>query len=300
MKKLLYLLLAALLCAGLGACAPQADTTPDGEAGNYYDDLTSEAGEDSFTVTGTAHIEDELTIVHLLNPTDEPVYIYKELQMTDGSGDPRMYHKHADGERYGIGGYSVPLRTPFTSKGTFPVLPGESTLVWGSEENATAEFTLTLSSLGGVEVSCFDADFADLPEIGDDDYQQLSQLEVYAADGTLLNTITDEDTLQQFGRLCGEEITEAAYGEQAELQSAVAGREVLYTFIAYKEPAALINDGQPEKLIETTVYADSAVIKEVFAPSAIDAAPMLEEYLTFYLTLPDADHAFLLSLAENC
>lgn len=298
MKKLLYLLLAALLCAGLTACAPQqSDTTLNGEAGNYYDDLTSEAGEDSFTVTATAHIEDELTIVHLLNPTDAPIYVYTELQMADGSNDPVLYHKQPNGEMSALGGAS---RIPYTSQGSFPVPPGESSLVWLSEENATAEFTLTLSSLGGVEVSCFDADFADLPEITDGDCQQLSQLEVYAADGTLLNTVTDADTLAQFSRLCGEEITEEAYGEQAELQSAVADKEVLYTFIAYKEPAAVINDGQPEKLIEMTVYADAAVIKEVFAPSAIDAAPLLEEYLTFYLNLPDADHAFLLSLAENC
>ncbi len=137
------------------------------------------------------------------------------------------------------------------------------------------------------------------PEIEGGDAEQLSQLEVYAADGTLLNTVTDAELLEQFSRLCYEDITEEVYGEQAELQSAAADQDVLYTIIAYKAPVALINDGQPEKLTETTVYADSNVIKELFAPDAVDAAPMMEEWLTLYMTLPDASRDFLLSLAEN-
>lgn len=137
------------------------------------------------------------------------------------------------------------------------------------------------------------------PDNADGNYEQLSQLEVYAADGTLLNTVTDAELLQQFSRLCCKDITEEAYGKQAELQSTVADREVLYTIIAYQAPVALVNDGKLEKLIEMTVYADSAVIEEIFAPEATDIVPLLEKWLTFYMALSDADHDFLLSLAEN-
>lgn len=137
------------------------------------------------------------------------------------------------------------------------------------------------------------------PDNADGDYEQIDQLEVYDADGTLLNTVTDTELLQQFSRLCSEDITEEAYGKQAELQSTVADREVLYTIIAYQTPVALVNDGKLEKLIEMTVYADSAVIEEIFTPEATDIVPLLEKCLTFYMALSDADHDFLLSLAEN-
>lgn len=166
MKKMLYLLLAALLCAGLAACAPQqSDTTPDGEAGNYYDDLTSEAGEDSFTVTGTAHIEDELTLLYINAETETEVSYELNLQSLNlqSNSGLTLYHKFPDGLMLGVAGTYV--EDPSKATGSFPLSEGKNALIWYSEKGSSAKFTLTLSGLDGVEVSCFDEGFDDLPEI---------------------------------------------------------------------------------------------------------------------------------------
>ena len=61
---------------------------------------------------------------------------------------------------------------------------------------------------------------------------------------------------------------------------------------------AAYNDGNPEKLMELTVYEDSNIIKEQIAPETIRGGYVAEEFLTFYTTVSDEDKNFILSLAE--
>lgn len=133
---------------------------------------------------------------------------------------------------------------------------------------------------------------------GGEDVQRLSQVEVYSADGNLLGTVTDEDTLLRFSGLDYTDISSDTDAEMDILESKTENLKVLYTIISYKAPVAAYNDGNPEKLMELTVYEDSNIIKEQIAPETIRGGYVAEEFLTFYTTVSDEDKNFILSLAE--
>ncbi len=129
--------------------------------------------------------------------------------------------------------------------------------------------------------------------------QQLAQIEVYAGDGNLLSTVSDQDVLQQFSELHDTEILPDADSEQSELEEELEDCGVLYKIVSYKEPAAVINDGSLEKLAELTVYEGSNIVHERVAPENVKAAQISEEYLGFYMTISDEDKDFILSLADE-
>ena len=76
------------------------------------------------------------------------------------------------------------------------------------------------------------------------DLQRLAQIEIYASDGHLVNTILDEDILRQFNSLSYTD------SEGDELASEAGNLTELYTIISYKTPVAVYNDGTLEKLME--------------------------------------------------
>lgn len=130
------------------------------------------------------------------------------------------------------------------------------------------------------------------------DLQGLSLIEVYSSNGELLNEIRDENTLYQFNNL--DYISNLDdESEQSELKSSTDDCPVLYTIVSYKTPAAIFGDKSLEKLTEITLYENSNVIKEQIAPENIKAAPIPEEFLTFYTTALEDDKNFLLSLVET-
>lgn len=133
---------------------------------------------------------------------------------------------------------------------------------------------------------------------GREDVQRLSQVEVYSADGNLLGTVTDEDTLLRFSGLDYTDISSDTDAEMDILESKTGDLKVLHTIISYKAPVAAYNDGNPEKLMELTVYEDSNIIIEQIAPEIIKGGYVAEEFLTFYTTVSDGDKEFILSLAE--
>ena len=123
-------------------------------------------------------------------------------------------------------------------------------------------------------------------------------MEVYSADGNLLGTVTDEDTLLRFSGLDYTDISSDTDAEMDILESKTGDLKVLYTIISYKAPVAAYNDGNPEKLMELTVYEDSNIIKEQIAPETIKGGYVAKEFLEFYTTVSDEDKEFILSLAE--
>lgn len=136
------------------------------------------------------------------------------------------------------------------------------------------------------------------PDNTEEDSQQLAQIEVYEGDGNLITTVTDQDALQRFGVLDGEDILYGGFSKQSELEKETGTLTELYRIIAYKEPAAAVNDGSLEKLTELTVYEDSNIIRQQIAQEAVKAVSVPERFLTFYMSVSDADRDFLISLAE--
>lgn len=136
------------------------------------------------------------------------------------------------------------------------------------------------------------------PDSPDEDLQPLAQIEVYAGDGNLIATVTDKDSLQRFSGLNGADILSGGVTEQAELKKETETLTEVYRIIAYKEPAAAVNDGSLERLTELTVYEDSNIVREQVAQEAVKAVSLPEQFLTFYMSVSDADKDFLISLAE--
>ena len=127
--------------------------------------------------------------------------------------------------------------------------------------------------------------------------QELAQIEIYADDGRLINTISDEDILRRFSSLSCADIP-VEDSEQDELANAAGNLTEVYTMVIYKAPVAVYNDGTLEKLMELTIYEDSNIVKEQFAPESIKMYKIPEELLVFYSTVSDEEKDFILSLAE--
>lgn len=132
-----------------------------------------------------------------------------------------------------------------------------------------------------------------------DELQRLAQLEVYSADGQLLRTVTDTDTLLQFNRLACAEL--AVQGEQQlpDEPPQTGDFPALCTFVTYKTSAARFHKNTLEKEMELTVYAGSSLVQVQFAPSAIKGLPLPHEHLLFYTAVSADCIEFLLSLAEK-
>lgn len=136
---------------------------------------------------------------------------------------------------------------------------------------------------------------------GDDkgNVQELAQLEIYAGDGQLINTISDEEVLRQFSScLSYTDIPVDTDSAQDELANAVGNLTEVCTIVIYKAPVAVFNNGALEKLMELTVYEDSNIVKEQIVPESIKAYSIPKEFLVFYSTVSDEEKDFILSLAE--
>lgn len=131
-----------------------------------------------------------------------------------------------------------------------------------------------------------------------EDLQQLSMIEVYAANGELVNVIEDADILSQFNDLDDTDLSTDADASQSELANATEDCSVLYTIISYKSSAALLKDESPEKLTKITVYENSDIIREQIDPDNVKGVSVPASDLTFYISISEEDKAFLLSLAE--
>lgn len=131
----------------------------------------------------------------------------------------------------------------------------------------------------------------------DGNVQELAQIEIYADDGRLINTISDEDILRRFSSLSYTDIPVEG-SEQDELASVVGNFTEVYTIVIYKAPVAVINNGALEKLMELTIYEDSDIVKEQIAPESIKMFKIPEEFLVFYSTVSDEEKDFMVSLAE--
>lgn len=131
----------------------------------------------------------------------------------------------------------------------------------------------------------------------DGNVQELAQIEIYADDGRLINTISDEDILRRFSSLSYTDIP-VEDSEQDELASAAGNLTEVYTIVTYKAPVAVFNNGALEKLMELTIYEDSNIVKEQYAPESIKVYNISEEFLVFYSTVSDEEKDFMLSLAE--
>lgn len=130
------------------------------------------------------------------------------------------------------------------------------------------------------------------------DLQRLSMIEVYSSDGELVNVIEDTDILYQFNNLDYTDISTDTDFSQTELENVTEDLSVLYTIISYKSSAALHSGGTLEKLMETTIYENSNIIKEQVEPDNIKGLSIPKEYLTFYISISEEDKDFLLSLSE--
>lgn len=131
----------------------------------------------------------------------------------------------------------------------------------------------------------------------DGNVQELAQIEIYANDGRLINTISDKDILHRFSGLSYTDIP-VEDSEQEELASAVGSLTEVYTIVIYKAPVAVYNNGTLEKLMELTIYEDSNIVKEQFASESIKMLMIPEKFLVFYSMVSDEEKDFMLSLTE--
>ena len=125
--------------------------------------------------------------------------------------------------------------------------------------------------------------------------QQLSRIEVYDADGTLLNVTQDRTTLDQFSEL--DSMAGVTDVEDAGMQDKLRGCEPLYTIKAYKMPAAAINDGKMEQVFTLTTFQNTNVIVTKVSKSAVKSFPVPSSYLTFYGEITDEEMQLIKSVA---
>lgn len=133
----------------------------------------------------------------------------------------------------------------------------------------------------------------------EEELRRLALLELYTADGQLLRSVDDPDTLREFNRLVSTEIEAQDRQPQLAEPAQADGLCPLYTLVTYKTPAAVYPDGTLEKELELTLYRGSNLVREQIAPSNVRNFPVPEEYLTFYSTASDECIAFVQTLAEG-
>lgn len=132
-----------------------------------------------------------------------------------------------------------------------------------------------------------------------DELQRLAQLEVYSADGQLLRTVTDTDTLIQFNRLVANEIAAQTEPLAESSQTLVDSAAPLYTLAVYKTPASRYPNGQLQKEMELYFASDQPVVRVQIEPSVVKGFPVSKEHLAFYASLSDQSLDFLRSLTEK-
>jgi hypothetical protein len=162
----------------------------------------------------------------------------------------------------------------------------------------TAFIAITL--VGCSEVISFEASTDDNTT---DNLQRLSCIKIYSATNqTLINTIEDKDILIKFiqNTTFAEQWTNTgtddSIDQQEKIRQKLEDYEPQYIITSYKTPAAIINDGNLEKISDITIYKDTNIIKMQISPDTIKAYRIPSEYLTDYFEITDEVRDFLISL----
>lgn len=132
-----------------------------------------------------------------------------------------------------------------------------------------------------------------------EELNNLAEIRIYtAADGKLIQTITDEDRLYQYNQSASLEDSNIEE-RQEELEEALEGAKEQYELVSYKYPAARFGDKELEEVMTLTLYEGNNIIKMTVADESIKAFSLPEELLTFYEEVSEEDMAFYRSLAED-
>lgn len=131
------------------------------------------------------------------------------------------------------------------------------------------------------------------------DLQRLYRLEIYAQDGELLRTLEDADSLSEWNRLSGTELTADADAEQTEYEKLTQDLPISCIIRSYKSAAAVGKKDTLEPYITQTIYETTNIIKEEIAPEMIKNLPLSSEDLTFYVLLSEEEKQTLLSFLEE-
>ena len=137
-----------------------------------------------------------------------------------------------------------------------------------------------------------------------------AKLEIYEAEsGTLLKTIEDEETLDQFDRqfpVFGDWESESEYSEEEikDLREKVREAKETYNIEVYKHPAAKFGNKKPKKILTMTLYEDTDITKITVADEAVKSfflpeeslTFLPEEFLIFYSEMPKEQREFCASL----
>lgn len=131
-----------------------------------------------------------------------------------------------------------------------------------------------------------------------EELNNLAEIRIYtAADGKLIQTITNEEQLYQYSQsTLLEDLNIEEH--QRELEEALEGAKGQYELVSYKYPAARFGDKELEEVMTLTLYEDNNIVKLTVADGSIKSFSLPEELLTFYNEVSEEDMAFYRSLAE--
>lgn len=131
-----------------------------------------------------------------------------------------------------------------------------------------------------------------------EELNNLAEIRIYtAADGKLIQTITDEEQLYQYSQSALFEDSNIEE-RQGELEEALEGAKEQYELVSYKYPAARFGDKEMEEVMTLTLYEDNNIVKMTVADGSIKSFSLPEELLTFYDEVSEEDMVFYRSLAE--
>lgn len=135
-----------------------------------------------------------------------------------------------------------------------------------------------------------------------EELNNLARLELYEAEnGTLLQTIEDEDTLYRYCKAQEGMASENAYvaKEEDNLKEPPDAAGASYYLAVYQYPASKFGDKDPQKIYTLTLYQDTDIVKIVVEDEAIKNISLPEELLTFYYEMPEEESMFYESLLEQ-
>jgi hypothetical protein len=126
--------------------------------------------------------------------------------------------------------------------------------------------------------------------------QRPAQVEIYSAkEHKLIKTIEDKETLTTFNK---NTVVDDDNMNQEETRQEVEKYEPQYTFVSYRKPVALINNGDLEKVLEITTFKDTNMIMMQVSPDNIKNIAVPSEYLTFYIEVSKELITYLNSLVK--
>lgn len=147
----------------------------------------------------------------------------------------------------------------------------------------------------------------------EEEWDNLAKLEIYeAGSDTPLKTIEDEEILYQYNQIFsrsgddGDDFAEwepefddyeSEEGEWKEEKP--ADEQETYRIVVYKYPVAKFWDKEPVKLLTTTLYENTDIVRITVADTAIKSFSLPEEFLTFYYEMSEEEREFYAKLTEK-